>query len=300
MKFDENLAAIHAYLCSDGYVIKNPPTQKNKYYYIGFRNTNLKLLKDFQTKFKKYFKITPRLNVGERCVVQKKELYEKLIKKFGSFYSREWQIPKLNKKLACIWLRSFFDCEGWVICKTHQNRHIGLDSVNKKGIEGIKKLLKNLGIDSKLKKRTDRDIFSLKIYGKDNLLMFHKKINFLHEDKKKLLNKVVNDFVDYYWKFPKNTEKIKKEIKKIMKNKAKINSHNKIIRIISNKEDNLISLKKGLNNLFNIECRIGKRINGIGTIYFEMDINKKEEIKKIILNKLISSEEKKKWLKLTK
>ena len=55
MKFDKNLAAIHAYLCSDGYVIKNPRTQKHKYYYIGFRNTNLILLKDFQKKFNDYF-----------------------------------------------------------------------------------------------------------------------------------------------------------------------------------------------------------------------------------------------------
>ena len=81
MKFDDNLAIVHAYLCADGYVIKNPPTQKNKYYYIGFRNTNQKLLKDFQKRFKKYFKVKPRLIKGERCIVQNKETYENLVKK---------------------------------------------------------------------------------------------------------------------------------------------------------------------------------------------------------------------------
>ena len=30
MKFDENLATIHAYLCSDGYLIKNPELKKKK------------------------------------------------------------------------------------------------------------------------------------------------------------------------------------------------------------------------------------------------------------------------------
>ena len=59
MKLDENLAAVHAYLCADGYVIKNSEAQKQKYYMIGFRNTNLILLKDFQDKFEKVFGVKP-------------------------------------------------------------------------------------------------------------------------------------------------------------------------------------------------------------------------------------------------
>ncbi len=64
MKFDQNLAAIHGYLCGDGYVIKNPNTQKHKYYHIGLRNTNDVLLKDFQQKFKAVFNIEPRITEG--------------------------------------------------------------------------------------------------------------------------------------------------------------------------------------------------------------------------------------------
>ena len=52
-------------------------------------------------------------------------------------------MPFLNKKLSRIWLRAFFDCEGWVVCKTHQNRHIGLDSVNQKGLTQVKITLIN-------------------------------------------------------------------------------------------------------------------------------------------------------------
>ena len=61
MKFDKNLSAIHGYLCADGYVCTNLPDQKHKYYSIGLRNTNITLLKDFESKFIKVFKIKPKL-----------------------------------------------------------------------------------------------------------------------------------------------------------------------------------------------------------------------------------------------
>jgi hypothetical protein len=49
MNSNKSLAAIHGYLCSDGYVtayLNNLKTSNNKYHHIGFRNTNLTLLKD--------------------------------------------------------------------------------------------------------------------------------------------------------------------------------------------------------------------------------------------------------------
>ena len=146
MKFDENLAVIHAYLCADGYVIKNPETQTRKYYHIGFRNMNLRLLKDFQKRFKIVFGIKPHLRIGERCIIGSKEIYKELVKNFGSFYSREWKMPKLSLKLSRIWLKAFFDCEGWVFCKSHQNRHIGIDSINEKGLDQIIISLNKIGI----------------------------------------------------------------------------------------------------------------------------------------------------------
>ncbi len=300
MKFDENLAVIHAYLCADGYVIKNPETQKHKYYCIGLRNTNIILLKDFQERFKKYFGIQPRLYEGERCVVQKKELYEKFISKFGSFYSREWMVPLLKREFYKKWLRTFFDCEGWVTCKSHQNRHIGLESVNKKGLEKIGKILKNLGISSKIKKRTDRDIFSLRIYGKKNLIKFGEKIGFLHPSKKEKLKEAVNDYVNYYWKFSNKKSELKEFIKEIMLKKARISGGNKTIRLCSNKEKNILQLKSYLKKIYNIESRTGKRKNGVGTIYFELCINKYEEIKKTIKNKLLDNTQVEKWLKSKK
>src|SRR3989344_9396288 len=152
MKFNENFAAIHAYLSADGYVIKNPATQKHKYYHIGLRNTNETLLKDFQNKFNKQFKIKSHIAKDGRCRIQNKQLYYKLTKDY-SFYSKEWQLPEsLPKRLLSVWLRAFFDCESWVFVKVHQNRQIGVDSINHKGLKSIQQALGNFGIESILKK----------------------------------------------------------------------------------------------------------------------------------------------------
>jgi len=298
MEFDENLAAIHGYLCSDGYVIRNPPTQKNKYYYIGFRNTELELLKDFQERFNNYFKVKPRLLPGERCVVQRKELYWALTKKFSSFYSREWSMPKLNKKLSAIWLKAFFDCEGWVYCKSHQNRHVSADSINKEGLQQVKNALQNLGIKCKIRGRRNRNIYTINIFGKENITRFKKKVGFLHPKKKQKLDDTINDFVIYEWNFPDNKKELVIFTRNIMKNKARMKKNSCIFRLISNREVNLIMLQETLKKIFCIESRINRSVNGIGTVYYEMSINKNSEINKLIKSNLINEELKEKWKKL--
>lgn len=300
MKFDENLAAVHAYLCADGYVIKNPKTQKHKYYYIGFRNTNGILLNDFQKRFNNYFNIKPRLMQGERCIVQNKEIYELLIKKFKTFYSWHWQMPKLNKELSKYWLRAYFDCEGWVTVQHHQNRMIGLDCVNFRGLRQIQRSLKVIGIETKIKKRNTRNIYSIFIYGKDNLNKFKNEIGFLHPKKNVKLNQLVNNYIVYEWILPQENEKLVEFIKKTMRNKLRIKRPNGVFRIISNRAINLTLLNKELKNMFDIESRVNKRKNGKGTIYFQLDINKKEEINKLISNNLITEELKQEWYRLKK
>ena len=229
-----------------------------------------------------------------------KEIYEKLTKEFGSFYSWKWRMPKLNDILLKIWLRSFFDCEAWVFCKTHQNRMIGLDCVNIHGLKQIKEALEKLNIKCKIKKRTNRNIYSLSIYRNDNLIKFKEKIGFLHPSKKEKLDLVLQDFVTYYWNFPKDNSNLKTFIKNVMLEKAKIKNGYWIIRLISNKEINLLNLQKGLDKFFNINSLVNKRINGIGTIYYELNINRIEEVRKAIKNNLINNKEKEKWLMLKK
>ena len=281
MQFDKNFVSIHAYLCADGYVIKNPKTQKHKYYRIGFRNTNLVLLKDFQEKFEKVFRIKPRLAVGQRCEIGSKEIYEKLTKEFGSFYSYEWTAPQISKKLSKTWLRSFFDCEGWVFCKTHQNRHIGLDSVNEKGLNEIIKMLNNLGIKTIKKVNLKRKIYRIFIYGKENIIKFDEEIGFLHPDKSKKIKETIKDFMVYIWNFPKHEKEVKNFVKKIMHEKAKI-KHEKYIRIISKERINLEKLKEHLGKYFKVNSLLYSRVNGIGNRYYELDINKKKEVQRLI------------------
>lgn len=281
MEFDENIAAVHAYLCADGYVIKNPLTQIHKYYRIGFRNTNLTLLKDFQDKFEKAFRIKPRLIEGQRCEIGSRELYELLTKEFGSFYSWHWKMPKLDPELTKIWLRAFFDCEAWVTIETRQNRNIGLDCVNKKGLEQVKNALYNLGIDSKLKFRNKQKIYRLYIFGKENLIKFKEDIGFLHLKKAEKLGNAVKDYVDYRWYFPENERECKKFICNLLKEKIRIKKPY-YIRIISKEKTNLIKLQEFLKKFYDISCLINKSINGLGTIYYELNINRKDEVTKLI------------------
>jgi len=287
MKFDKNLTAIHAYLCADGYVIKNPKNQKHKYYRIGFRNTNLVLLEDFQKKFKRVFRVKPRLVEGQRCEIGSKEIYEKLTKEFGSFYSWEWKMPELDEKLSRIWLRTYFDCEGWVFCKTHQNRHIGVDCVNENGLNQVIKALNDIGIKTIKKFYKQRNIYRILIYGKNNLQKFKEEINFLHPEKNKKLKEVLSDFIVYSWVFPKEEGECKLFVYRLLKEKIRIKKPY-FVRIISKERDNLEKLKYYLKKFYNIKCKVYKRVNGIGTTYYEIDINKKEEIEKLINYNIIN------------
>ena len=286
MKFDENLVAIHAYLCADGYVIKNPKTQKQKYYKIGFRNTNLILLKDFQNRFEKVFGIKPHLRKDGRCEVGSKKIYMRLIREFGSFHSQIWRMPALSNKLLVIWLKAFFDCEGWVFCKTHQNRHIGLDSINEKGIDQLIRSLNRINIKTIKKINEKRKIYRIFIYGKENLIKFNEKIGFLHPQKVKKLNMAMKDYMVYQWNFPKKEYECKKFIKKILVEKVRIRKPC-YVRIISKEQKNLTKLSKLLKKYYNINCLIYRSVNGIGTVYYELNINKKEEINKLIKFKFI-------------
>lgn len=286
MKFDENLAVVHAYLCADGYVRKHLPGRPREYKF-GLRNTNNKLLRDFQERCIKYFGIKPHLRLGQRCEKSSKEIHTRLVEEFGSFHSREWTFPIMDNCLVKIWLRTFFDCEGWVFCKSHQNRHIGIDSINEKGLNKIKENLERLGIKSVKKIIKGGGIFRLILYGKDNLKRFRDNIGFLHPDKKEKLENVLLDYVDYSWNIKPNSGMIRK----IMLEKAKIKSPY-IVRIFSREKENLENLEKNLFSLFGIKSiKINMRFNGLGTRYFELNVNKKEEVNKLIKQNLINPEQ---------
>ncbi|MBW2975940.1 hypothetical protein KY347_00680 [Candidatus Woesearchaeota archaeon] len=279
LKFDKNLSIIHAYLCAEGYVIKNPETQKQRYYHIGFRNTNLVLLKDFQIRFEKFFGLKPYITNDGRCRIQSKKVYKFLTENF-SYYSRKWKMPDLDRYNLRYWLRAFFDCEGWVLVKKAKNRHIGTDSVNQRGLIQIHNSLKKFGIESIIKSLKKRKTLRLFIYGKENLTKFQKEIGFLHPAKKAKLQEAIDSYVNYYWNFPEDEEKLKYYIIHFINKRTKIDKNFRL-RICSNLEQNLIILSKHLKNIFRVESKLyGPKFSGIGTKFYELAIHKKEDVNK--------------------
>ncbi|MDP2947113.1 MAG: hypothetical protein Q8N88_03280 [Nanoarchaeota archaeon] len=92
---------------------------------------------------------------------------------------------------------------------------------------------------------------------------------------------------DYEWNFSNDEIERKKYILEILREKIKIR---KIYyaRLISKEESNLKKLNDLMSKFFSINRLIYERKNGSGKIYFELNINKKEDIKKLIELKVIS------------
>lgn len=270
MKFTKDLAAIHAYLCGNGYVIKNPEHQKHKYYYIGLRNTNPVLLKDFQEKFRNTFSIEPIITKSiDRCKIQNKELYYYLTKEY-SFYSYEWRLPNLPKENLKSWLRAFFDCEGWVENQPKKSRIIGLECCNETGIISIQNALKRLEITSKVHKRPHRTIWRLTICGLQNLKRYQTGIGFLHPEKKKKLIEAIASYVDYDWAIPDE----KQELLKFVSDKGRLRKSRKEMRFFSIRKNNLLKLRKALNRHLGNETQKlkGPYTSGTGSRYYSLII----------------------------
>ena len=121
----------------------------------------------------------------------------------------------------------------------------------------------------------------------------------MHEKKKKRLDGAIDSFIEYKWKFPANKNELKEFVKAKMIEKVKIES-NKTIRFCSNLQENLLLLAKHLSELYSIEAKVSNaRFNGIGTKYFEFNINKKAEIEKLINQGLISEKQMQRFFELT-
>jgi len=279
-----DFAAVHAYLCADGYVCKNLPSQKTKYYRIGLRNTCPELLEDFQTRFDNVFHKKPIISKQQdRCLIGSRELFYFLTENFGSFYSADWSIPKclVKKELLSSWLRAFFDCEGWVEAVKGKNRAVAAESINEKGLNDIRNYLKNLfGIHSTIRPRSGRTTSVLGIYGKKNIIKFSNQIGFTHPLKRQKLDAAINSFVNYDWQFPENEQELKDFVTAFLK--QRINLTTGRIQVCSNKKKNIIKLSKLLKRFASINCRVSKtRFNSFGTRYFELSINKKQDVTKL-------------------
>ncbi len=197
-------ARLCAYLAGDGAVLKRPAKKsKNSIfrYDIAFFPDNLKMAENFSSAF--YALYGKRLRIIQdkkynylvlRC--SSKIVYFDLIK-ICKFKSLEWNVPfdfLSTDSMKTEWLRAFFDCEAYV----GKNR-INLQSVNKKGIYGIKKLLKILGIETsrvyeyKRKQKTWNMNYILELRGKTELKNYLNLIGFNHSLKQQKLAQQCGD-----------------------------------------------------------------------------------------------------------
>ncbi len=265
MNFNSDLAAIHGYLCSDGYVITNPVYQKHRYYMIGLRNTEPILLIDFQTKFKRVFGISPIITNDGRCRISNKKIFLELTKEY-SFYSDHWNPPKISGKKLSFWLKAYFDCDGWVAVTKAKDRKIGLDSINRKGITWIRRVLKTeFGITSTVSKRSNRSIYTLRICGKDDILKYKNKIGFLHPKKQGKLNEALGSYEVLVWTIPEE----KSSLARFVLDKAKLRRSHHQVRICSIYKNNLLGLLRLLRKLFGIGGSVfGPWTNSYGSSYF--------------------------------
>ncbi len=265
-----DLAALHGYLSGDGCVVKNPSGQSHKYYRVDFRNTEPVLLRDFQERFEAIFLDIPVISGRQdRCTKSSKGAYEFFTTKFGSFYSREWRMPEMTDECAAVWLRAFFDCEGWVVCSRGKNRAIGIESVNLPGLHQIKNSLeRRFGIQTSTPvKKKNRDIHSLHIWGRENLRKFYEKVGFLHPGKQTLLREALNSY-DHHWEFPKEEEARRQFLSQLLTVKLRFRRYD---ARLYGRSYNLETLATLLRERFGIDSNLNRCINGLGTTYFVLE-----------------------------
>lgn len=114
----------------------------------------------------------------------------KYLLKISGFSKLAWRVPNkiLNNRISKIeFLKAMFDCEGSV-----GKRNVQLQSVNKIGIEGLKKLLSKLRIESKIysyKRGNPRwNInYILIVSKKENIKRFTEVVGFNHPVKQRKL-----------------------------------------------------------------------------------------------------------------
>lgn len=191
-------ARIFGYLAADGYVsvVKN---KKGNSYEVNFYPDDYATLVAFVQAFRAVYKKEPLVyrfkgkNVFYvRC--RNKEICNDLLS-ISKFKSLEWNFPfKVfnNLKSKKEWLRAFFDSEGYVARK-----YIQVQSVNKKGLTSVQKLLKEFGIESKMyvykrKEKSWNTNYLLNINRMDMRIKFFKKIGFNHTLKRKKLQELIN------------------------------------------------------------------------------------------------------------
>ncbi len=194
-------ARLAAHICGDGclstWIEKNSLQivngrryhQKRRRYEIIYSNNEVLLLNQFSRDLKKVFGVKPRIYKDE-VRTKSKRIFEHL-QGLGGGGSYDWSISKkimgASKAIKAEWVTAFFDDEGTVDRKQHRVR---IRSMNSKGLASVRKLLKDLKINSSLTGPNADSSWWLTV-SRENAVKFAKIIKSKHKTKKKLLKQLI-------------------------------------------------------------------------------------------------------------
>jgi len=184
-------AAICGFLSGDGSVQK----RKEKEFYhhqIDFFPDNKLMMETYIKQIKTIYSKVPTIRKNNKfySVRFTSKVAVEDMSNLAKFGLKRWTLPKILFKIEGAkenWLRAFFSAEAYV-----GRRCIKIQTVNKKGMKEISKILEDLGIDNNYyeynpKKASDSLVSILFITKKESRLKFYNLIGFWHSKKTKAL-----------------------------------------------------------------------------------------------------------------
>ena len=191
-RYKDDFLKVHAYLSSDGWVGKSIDKDGKISYCIAFYPDVMELAEDFVNSFERLYCLTPKIKKVDAYyhVRLKNKVIYTYLQKHGSYDSLEWKVPEkliLNRKMKILWLRCFIDSDGHV----SKEGLLQIQSVNKKGILKIKKLLGELGVNTTLtiyeRKEKNWNINYILTVNKTEMFKMRRMFNMLHPLKRERL-----------------------------------------------------------------------------------------------------------------
>ena len=186
-------ARLCGYLAGDGYIKarKDSKIKRIIHYDIQFSLDHSSIVNSCQEAFIALYGISMKIkNNGKYFTLRKKckPVCLDLLSFGDRFESLNWHIPKLSTREQEIeWLRAFFDSEAYVGASS-----VCVQSVNRRGLLQVQKLLLNYGIESRLytyhrKQKNWNTNYLLFILKKESKYNYLKNIGFNHSVKQEKL-----------------------------------------------------------------------------------------------------------------
>jgi len=189
-------ARLCGFLAGDGSIMVRKDNNRKMHYVLRFFPDHESLIKPFIESLFEIYNKKPIIKKDYRCnglICYSKVVVQDLlnITKFGVL---KWQVPfKIlkDRKSKIEWLRAFFDSEGYV-----GKNHIKIQTVNKRGMNDIEKLLADFDIKSKRyvyhpKNKNWHIVYILIIGSKSEQMKFLNTIGFNHQIKLNKLKKML-------------------------------------------------------------------------------------------------------------